>query len=279
MPEKKKTETTPKKRGTPISKVVVNYWKTKLHAATIGIKKDLEYRSKSPQFTKEYEVRGEIYFNDDKEGKTITNQIVALNLNDFEKPALERRLMIRTFTGLDDEGGGRFIGGIEHSMLESINLSNVVGKPVPVFILHIQGYEYLIRVVRERTITTNRFTFCLLPDDDEKMVHFIEIVGKVGFGDDFNIMENSVKIGEIDDRKLDIGGKYDITITQEKYQYHKSFVQMIIMFCCALKYLDEVEKDTGQMWEKMKKEKNPLENSFIPITQELDLFKNPRRIK
>lgn len=277
--EAPKEEKIPPKRGTAISKITVDYWKTKAHLAQMGIKKDLEYQSRSRQFAKGYEIKGEVVFNDDTKGDKITKQIIAMNMNDWDQKDLTRRLIIRTFTELVGESGGRFIGGIECSILESLQLSMSGDKPLSVLILVIPDSDYLIRIFRMRRIKGDSFVFVLPPGEKDKNFHFIEIAGKMGAGDDFNIKEGDEIIGDIDDKVLDFGGKYVISIKNLDYQYSKVLLQALILFCCALKWLKDLEKDIDKLYDMIQhKEKIPQIN-FNPFMEELDLFKNPRKFK
>jgi hypothetical protein len=278
-PSSKKKQKTTKKRGDPVKKITINFWKTKMHSATMGIKKELQYQAKARQFTKEFDIIGEIFFNGDKKGEKMTKQVVALNKVDFEKPKEEKRLMMRTFTFLDDETGGNFKGGIEESVLESINQSIIADKVLSIFVAAIPGTDYIVRISRMRTLTGNKFGFPLLPDKNSDNARFIQLIGKIGAGDDFNIMEGDKKIGEIDGKKFDLGGKFDIEIDDEEFQYHKNFLQLMILFTSVLKFLKECENDTKYILDRVSNKKKYPDFVYTPVKQELNLLKNPRRTK
>ena len=184
----KKTSESPAKRGVEISKICVDYWKTKMHGAPMGIKKDLEYIAKPPQFTKEYEIKGGVYFNDDKNGEKNTNQVIAVNLADLGQKPLERRLLVRNFTVIDGDKGGRYLGGIEMSMLDSLQVSLAAGeKPISVMVVQLPNFEYLIRIYRIRKIHGDSFCFMIPPDEKDERLMFVELAGEVGAGDDFDV--------------------------------------------------------------------------------------------
>jgi hypothetical protein len=269
---------TPARRGKAINKITVDYWKTKMHTAVIGIKKDIEYQAKTPQFTKEYEIKGAVYFNDDKSGNEFTTQVIAINKNDWEVKPLERRLMLRTFTTLEGDKGGRYMGGIELSMLESLELSMAAGdKPLACLIVTLPDYPYLTRIYKIRRITGDSFCFILPPPETTDRFLVIELAWKAGAGNDFNIKEGDEVIGDIDDKVLDIGGKFEIAIKKEEYQNYKELHQILVLFCCAMKYLKETEDDIEKLLKQVQKKKGILETNFKPFLSELDFFKNPRK--
>ncbi|MCP4761652.1 MAG: hypothetical protein GY870_07710 [archaeon] len=276
--EKSKKEKKGKKKGKSIEKISVNFWRTKIHGTTMGMKVDLSYEAKSRQFSKNFDIVGKVTFNGDEDGEKFTTQVVAVDTKKWDDT---KRLLIRTFTELKDNSGGNYKGGIELSILESINTSHVAQKSLPVFIASIAGFELLTRMTKMRTVKGNHFFFPILPEtgDSEKIVHFIRISGKVGMGDDFNVFDGEEKIAVIDDRKMDIGGKYDIKILSEEYQKNKRFTQLIILFSAVLKFMNDCEKDINELLDKIQDEKKFADFKYIPDPSELQLFKNPRRLK
>lgn len=275
MAEKKKNKKKGKRKRKNVSKIVVNFYRTKIHGATMGFKKELGYEAKSRQFTKGFDIVGEVSFNGNK-----GSQIVAINTKKWEDTSQGgKRLLIRSFTKMEDEKGGNFKGGIELSVLESINVSHIAKRSLPVFIMVIPGFEYLTRISKMKTLKGKKFFFPILPDDDIKHVRFIRLVSKVGFGDDFNVFEGEEKIAEIDDKKMDIGGKFQIKIISELYKSDKIFHQMIILVASMLKFLGDCEDDINSMLDKISSDKDIESFKYIPDSQELMLFKNPRRMK
>ena len=130
-----------------------------------------------------------------------------------------------------------------------------------------------------KALTGKKFFFPLLPADNVKHVRFIRLVSKVGFGDDFNVFEGEEKIAEIDDKKMDIGGKFQIKIISEVYRTDKTFHQMIILVSAMLKFLGDCEDDINKVLDQISSDKDIESFKYIPDSQELMLFKNPRRLK
>ena len=163
--------------------------------------------------------------------------------------------------------------------MESINVSHIAKKSLPVFILVLPNFEYLTRITKMKTIKGKKLFFPMLPVDNDCHVRFIRLVSKVGFGDDFNVFEGNEKVAEIDDRKMDLGGKYEIKIISEEYQSDRRFQQMIILISAMLKFLEDCESDIESLLDKIKEENDIDSFKYIPDRQELLLFKNPRRLK
>src|SRR5512137_2504875 len=53
-------------RALPVKKIVVNMWKTGMHGARIGIKKDAQWQSKSRQFSPEMDIVGDVLYEFDE---------------------------------------------------------------------------------------------------------------------------------------------------------------------------------------------------------------------
>jgi len=147
--------------------IVINLWRTSLHGAEIGIKKEIERAAKSRQFTKEMEETGDITFKDRNR-----KEIIGINLGFFNTDGnsplgkkygkdadKNRRIVVKTFSALTDSGGGgRWTGSIEQSLTESLVLSAGERDALPAFIVNIPGYDYLIRIVRAHTMTGARYS-------------------------------------------------------------------------------------------------------------------------
>ena len=253
-----------------VNKIVVNTWNTSMHGANIGIKKETEYQAKSRLFTKEYKIRGDVKIGGE------TKWIVGINEHDWGLKGAEKRLMIRLFAKMDGDSGGTFQGGVELSILESLQLSFAAKKVMPVFVVRLPRDRYLYRIMKKWSIGWNHFIIPYYPDEDGESLKFIHFKGKVGLGDDFKIMEgsgkNEKKIGEIDG-KINIGGKFELSITDGAYQKDAKFQRLAILFGLVFRFMGDVEKDIDQIYDGMEDNKK---YTFTPIQQELDLMKNPR---
>ncbi|MFX0099176.1 MAG: hypothetical protein ACFFCS_06300 [Candidatus Hodarchaeota archaeon] len=277
------------------AQVIINFWRTKLHDATIGVKQMEQYRSRSRKWNKGMQPRGEVTFKtkdkkDGKQGKlTVGFNTDFYDLSDsayakrHDPTDLYKRISIRLFTELAKGKGGNWAGSLEQSITETISNSIAQGKPLPVFILDIPRYEYLIRLVRGRTIVGHHYNFALIPDKEwsyslPKQVRFFSIESKkVAVGLDFNVkeiggMNDGKAVAEVDEKKMDIGGKWVLSIKDPSLESNHVFKHVMILFCCLCKYLDEVNSQTEKLY-KMVQEKGKFLDT---INEELSYFRNPR---
>src|SRR6056297_2557519 len=235
-------------------KIDVDIWKTKLHAATIGIRQKDQYRAQSRQFTKNMEIIGDITYYEyspeelakpvDQRGKPEKTddyeEVIGLNMSFWDeeleggviqrladkykdeykpeqlKPLL-KRFVLKNFTELERDKkkkghAGRWRGTFEESVLMSINLTFGEREPRPFFYVNVPGYKYRVAVMRTHTYFGDRYMFTL-PNPDTGELTTFEIKGKRGTpGDDFEciLAETEQHVADLDDRKLNIGGKTTI---------------------------------------------------------------------
>lgn len=277
------------------SEIIVNFWKTKLHDASLGIRQKQQYRSKSRKYTKGMEVRGEVAFKKKGEkDEDQTKMIIGFNTDFWESEdsaylkrhdpkELYKRLSIRLFTELKDDKGGNWMGSLEQSLTEAIVSSMTQDKPLPLFIMDVPRYEYLIRLSKGKTLTGHRYCFALIPDRDwsyslENKVRFFSIQSKrMTVGLDFRVYElgglnDDEVVAKIDEKKFDLGGKWVIKILDSSLEKNHVFKHILILFCCACKYLDQINDNLQELYELLSKEGNFLDT----INEELSFFKNPR---
>lgn len=265
-----------KKDSTMVYKHVdVDFWKTSAHKEEIGFHKDLKYSAKSRYFTDDYEIEGVIVVDGDESKK----HIVAYHKVAWDKKEpIDRALKVRTFTSMKDDKGGNFTGGVELSITDSIIQSFYIrDDPGIVLIVNLPNTKNLIRVARAHKLKGWKFAFPLIPGKSGESIRVFEINGKVGFGLDFTVDEKNQKVADIDGKKLNIGGKWEIDIYDEALSKDKIFVDTLTMFACACKFLEDAEKIVKKIFKDFDDPKSDFK--FIPDPQELDLFKNPRRLK
>ncbi|MHA1372606.1 MAG: hypothetical protein ACTSRA_23160, partial [Promethearchaeota archaeon] len=280
----------------PTSVIEINFWKTKLHDAVLGIRQLEQYRSRSRKFTKGMEVRGQVSFKSKKKKEGKQGKLVVGFNTDFwddldsaylkrhpKNTELYKRISIRLFTELKEDKGGYFMGSIDQSLTETIANSLAQDRPLPVFIIDIPRYDYLIRLVRGRTLVGHRYVFPLIPDKNwrygnEKRVRFFSIESKkVSVGLDFVVKElggqyAGKSVAEIDEKKMDVGGKWVLKIKDSSLEENHVFKHILILFCCLCKYLDEVNENTEKLFKLLENQDEFLDT----ISEELAYFKNPR---
>jgi len=254
------------------SKISIDYYKTKMHGAQIGIRQKAQYMSKSRQFTKNTEVRGEItfYYGWDKESKEMDDFKEVVTLNEFwwnvdpksklyqkagelykeydagEYAKLMRRVEVKTFIGLDKKHGenqGLWTGGIEESQIMSLALTFGEKDPLPFFWIILPGYKYRIPIFRTHAVTGERFSFILFNENGENLVPYYIEGKRLTPGSDYTVFNAATmqKVAAIDDRSMNVGGKIDITFFQDFDALNRDrvFRRILVLFACLSKYLHE----------------------------------------
>ncbi len=267
-----------------IEEIEVDFWKTKAHGQTMGIKQEQQWQAASRQFSKTMEIRGMVKYKNEKD----KSQVIGLNngfwdtedsdsalLKKFgEKAKINKRLVIKTFTDLKDQGkGGKWTGSIELSLTESLLASIGTRNPMPTFILIMPQFKYNYKLFRVHTRSGQRYVFPLISDDG-KNIQFYEIEKKRGsVGLDFKVEDarTETEVAVIDGKKLNIGGKWVVKIKNKALAGNRIFRQTLILFAAACKFLDEVLENIGELYESYKKDYD-----FQPIGNEMSLFYNPR---
>lgn len=273
--KKGKKEKKEKKEEKVYKRIEVDFWRTSAHMSELGLHKSLKYSAKSRYFTKRFEIEGDITIDGDSDKR----QVIAYNEKSWkEKNLADRDLKIRTFTPIKDDKGGNFTGGIELSTTESLIQSyHIKGDPGVILIVNLPQNKNLYRIIRSRRLKGWKFAFPLLPEKDNESLRVFEIKGKVGLGLDFEVTEKERKIVDIDGKKLNLGGKWEIEIFDEELSKNKTFTKILTLFACACKFLEVSEKTVKELFKKFDDPKSDFK--FSPDKEELDLFKNPRRLK
>lgn len=267
-----------------VEEIDVDFWKTKAHGQTMGIKQEQQWQAASRQFSKTMEIRGIVKYKKEKDKA----QIIGLNngywdteeadsvLNKKfpENAKLNKRLVIKTFTDLKDGGkGGKWTGSIELSLTESLLGSIGARHPMPVFICIMPRFKYNYKIARVHTRSGQRYVFPLISEDG-KDIQFYEIEKKRGsIGLDFKVEDarTEKEVAVVDGKKMNIGGKWVVKIKDIDLAGNRIFRQTIILFAAACKFLDEILENIEELYEAYKKD-----YVFQPIGNEMSLFHNPR---
>ncbi|NHI93831.1 MAG: hypothetical protein EAX96_15190 [Candidatus Lokiarchaeota archaeon] len=267
-----------------VEEIEVNFWKTKAHGQTVGIKQAAQWQAASRQFSKTMEIRGIVKYKKEKENA----QVIGLNqgfwdTEDPESPLnkkfgenadLNKRLVIKTFTDLKDGKGGKWTGSLELSLTESLLLTIGERDVMPVFILIIPRYKFNYKLIRAHTRKGARYMFPLISDDGNN-IRFFEIEKKgASWGLDFRVEDarTEKEVALVDGKVIDIGGKWVVKIKDKELAGNRIFRQTLILFAASCKFLEDIEKNIKALYEAYKKK----DYVFQPIGNEMSLFYNPR---
>jgi hypothetical protein len=279
-----KEEEVPPEEKFEAEEIEINFWRTDIHSAEIGIKRETERSARSRQFTKEMEEQGDITYTAQDRKEIIGLSMGFFDLDDDsplrqkygEDAEKNRRIVLKTFTELTDKGGGRWTGTIEQILTESLVLSAGERDPLPVFIVNLPGFDYLTRIVRAHTLSGERYMFPLIDEETHKTRIFEISANRFSLGADFRVEDVSTgkRVADINGHLLDIGGKWDIKIKDEALHDNNFFRRIIILFTCAVKYLPDANEALEKLLKDIKKG-----YEFEPNGHELSLFYNPRRYR
>ncbi|GAB4320821.1 MAG: hypothetical protein Kow0069_24900 [Promethearchaeota archaeon] len=320
--------------GVKIDRIIVDGWRTKAHGETVGIRQKEQWQARSRKFTEATVIKGKITYYDvehreDGEVKTKVPREEVFTINAFfwrtdEKSALfhkfgskklaemNRKLIIKTFITLsgDDPNSGRWTGSLEQSLIDSLCQTFGERKSKeghPVFVVTAPGIQYQVRISRTHSVIGEEFVFPII-DYKTGETRIIMINEKRGTpGKDFNVSDcaTGIKLADLDEKKLDIGGKVEInfdTSTELGARLAKNFLfrRILTLFSAAIFFLDDcydsikalrraleagqkVAKIKDDAERKAKLEELKAEFKFVPTWEvtkhELSLHFNPRRIR
>ncbi|MHA1991024.1 MAG: hypothetical protein ACW981_18630 [Candidatus Hodarchaeales archaeon] len=257
--KEQKPEKKSRRSSKPIRTISVDLWKTGLHSAEIGIKRKETLMSKSRQFTKNMDLIGEI-----KEDNKKDNGFVAVN-----QGIKDERLVVKAFSG-----SMSWMGTIEESISAEVSQSLALNHNFPAFALIIDDYEYVLAL--EKVFggpgQGERHHFTIYDEKDKTFESFTIKEKRLAIGDDWNITDaaNDV-VAEIDGKKFDIGGQWDLKIFNDELAKENAFVSSMILFCASRRYHKDIEDRIGKIIDE-KKKGNKMKLDY----SELQLHKNPR---
>ena len=255
-------------------KILINFWRTRLHDEELGIHQQLKYQAKTRWYSKNFDMEGIIEIDGQKK------YIIAFNKEGWEeKPLEEKRLMCRYFTIMEESmdalpKGGGFKGGVELSITHSIIQSYEIKHPAPVFFFQVPGIMNLIRLNRGWRFLGSRWTFPLLPEDKDDKLQMVMAKGIVGPGRNYKIYIGNVLIARVDGHPIQ--KEYEIEIYDKEYAKDKTFKNYMILFGIACNFMDVSKKIIKRLYKKMKA--SGTSDYTIPRT-ELMLFRNPRMMR
>lgn len=248
---------------------VVDLWRTGAHKIEIGIKKDEVLRAKSRQYTKDFDIIGEVN-RDGKDAGYVGYRTTPWEDEDIPK----KKIVIKFFTE-----GISWKGSLEELISRGITNSLSANQGLPVFMINLATSDYLItmeKVIRRKFLEKSIFSFALV-DEKTLISHSFSIVAdRFSIGSDWNVInQKGDKIAEIDGSKFNIGGKFKIKINAKAYGYSNELDQVLILFATLTRYIDEVEDKLEDTLKKIKKDDLEIEID----KEEANLYINPRRIK
>jgi hypothetical protein len=253
--------------------VEVDFWSTNLHEEEIGIYKQERYQAKNRSFNKDLELVGSVK----EEGKD--DGIFGINESSWnevsEKQLGNKRLVIKWFS----KDSVNHIGTIEQIVLSSIHASMAAEDEIPVFKMVVPGYDFLVDVKKEhpRVPKIGEIYGCSFKGRDETWHPVLFVEKPVAIGSDWDVVIGDSKkiVANIDEKLLNVGGKFVVSYFDKNLYDDATFYKIIILFSMMCKYRAEIIDQIKKIREIIDSGKSKIDIS----SEEEKLFRNPRLIK
>lgn len=253
-------------RSAEYREFTINLWLTDLNSVEIGIYKHSRHMAKSRQFTKDMDVIGEVIEGGERVG------LLAYRKGIWKKNSgMERRLVIKLFSA-----SMNWKGTLDLMMGRSLQLTHGAGGfPVTAFSINLANHQQMINLERSAYKWIGfpeKFSFFVLRDDKP---YFYRIRRDwISIGGDYSVFDqNNRKIGWLDGKVIDLGGKWKVKILEEHSGNQLNGI--LQLFCAMLKYNDSCREHISSLAKDMKS--GHLSPELEP--HESDLYQNPRRVR
>jgi hypothetical protein len=274
-PESKKTEKNSTKKFE--KKVVVDYWLTDLHNAEIGIYQRERFMAKNRMFSRNLELVGKVAEEGKADGMFGYNSATWDDIPD--KEIGKKRLIMKWFN-MESVG---FLGSIEEMVADSIANSTGSDDTIASFRIVLPRYKYVINVMKNHTRLPKIgeiFSFCLMMDESKSKEKHWQVFTfdekRLTIGSDWEVLLGEDRIlAKIDEKKLNIGGKFNVFFYDEEYYKDVNFFRVVLLFTMMLKFKEEIFKKILFIRKAMKDEKYV----FTISSDEEKMMMNPRALR
>jgi hypothetical protein len=258
-------------------KVVVDYWLTDLHNAEIGIYQRERFMAKNRMFSRNLELVGKVSEEGKADGMFGYNSAKWDDIPD--KDIGKKRLIIKWFN-MESVG---FLGSIEEMVADSITNSIGSDDTIASFRIVLPRYKYVINILKNHTRLPKIgeiFSFCLMDEDKKKKQKKWQVFTfdekRLTIGSDWEVLLGEDRIlAKIDEKKLNIGGKYNVFFYDKEYYNDVNFYRIVLLFTMMLKFKKEIFRKIVKIRKMMKDEKYVFEIS----SDEEKMMMNPRALR
>ncbi|MHA1729638.1 MAG: hypothetical protein ACTSWY_13055 [Promethearchaeota archaeon] len=236
-----------KKSKNSFEKIVeVDLWLTNIHDAEMGVFQKERFMAKNRLFTRNLELVGAVHEKGESDGMFgyDSRSWDDLPLKDLAK----KRLIIKWF---NSKSVG-WLGTIEEMVVNSISSSIGADDTLPSFKIILPRYKYVVNLQKEHTKFPKIgeiFTFALKDKKKDRWSIYSFNEKRLTVGSDWDILIGDHKdkvIGKINEKVLNIGGKFKVHFYDKNYHKDLRFFRVVILFTMMLKYkqeiLDKIEK-------------------------------------
>nr|MDO8111347.1 hypothetical protein [Candidatus Sigynarchaeota archaeon] len=274
-PEAEVEDKTPTKPGEKFEKKVeVDFWMTNLHGAEIGIYQKERFMAKNRAFSKNLDLIGAIKEEGKPDGMFGVDKD---NWHDVpEKDLAQKRMVIKWF----NSESVAHLGTIELIVLNSLAASIASDDELPVLKCVIPNYDFLVDLKKEHTRLpkVGEMFACSIKNEKEGkwiLVVFDEKRLTVGSDWDVKIGDGARVVAKIDEKVLNIGGKFVVTFLDKDLYKLAPFFKTIILFTMMLRFKKEIMESIGKLRDLVQKGKVKLD--LAP--EEEKFFWNPRLLR
>lgn len=254
--------------GAAMARASTNYtvdlWWTDLNDVEFGFFKQSRNRAKSRQFTTDTDVIGEVKQNGERTGLLTYRE----SLWKTKNPA-ERRLVIKLFSS-----SMVWRGTMDLLIGRSLQLSfGAGGFPVTAYSVNVSGHDQIIdveRTARKWPGLPEKFSFFILEDNTPRLYRLRQ--DWINIGGDYTLYDQRGKrIGHLNGRVIDIGGRWDVDLAAEHDNPRLNAV--LQLFCGMLRYNRRARRHIEQLTADMTGGRSDVTLD----AHEVDLYLNPRR--
>jgi len=188
------------------------------------------------------------------------------------KDTLKKIFVMKLFTS-----SFNWRGTIELLQGESAMLSFVTNESCPSYLVNNAGALNLVRIRRlphRPRFRGQTFGFSIADDNANHYVYMIDDK-RLTLGSDWyvkNIHKEVVAI--INGKFMNIGGRFDIEIYDEKLAKNKEFYTTLVLFASSLRFYKEIRKAIHQLMKMLKHQ----DINLVLRESEADLYLNPRKL-
>ena len=274
--EKVKAEKPKKRKKKYLKKMTVDFWLTDLHGPEIGIFQKQRLMAKSRQFPKNMDLCGSVKENGDVIGFF---GFMKKDWEEQEDNPCKKRLIIKWF----DSDSISWMGTIEEMVLNSLSSSAGVRESLPEFKIMVTDYKYIVDLAKQHLGIPSRWfgeihTFPVLVNEKKKIWKLYKFDEDVlSIGKDFDVLEaeNDELIAKIDEKVVNVGGKYVVKFFIEEAYENETLRGIILLFAMMLKFLEPIKHKIKRTRKLLKENKISLNVS----SQEIKLYRNPRALR
>ena len=165
-------------------------------------------------------------------------------------------------------------GTMEESISREVIHSYVLGHKFPSFFVIVPRYDYIVLLEKNEGGfgKKEQYHFTIIDKENRTPQWFVIKEKRISIGDDWEVFSlQKKKLAELDGKKFDIGGQWDIKVFSETLAKTHEFITTLILFCASRKYENKIEKRIDHILDQAKKGKQ-----FELHREELTMYQNPR---